>query len=194
MAAKKSSTKAKRRSPISRAEGERRLKDAARKLISERPFTDVGVREIAAEADVNHGFVHTWFGSKNDLLLEVLRDLMVEAAEQTASSPAGAPAIQPFDPVAQQALRLVMFLKLEGASFGDLFDDPIVIKAFVDRYVNVEGIEPRTARIAAQQVVAIGAAVVLFGDVIGVKSNDDVAALLGQWRHILGLLAEHHPA
>lgn len=194
MTTRKSTSENKRRSPITRAEGEKRLKDAARKLIAERPFTDVGVREIAAEADVNHGFVHTWFGSKNDLLLEVLRDLMAEAAERARTSPRGEPALRPFDDVAQQALRLVMFLKLEGASFGDLFEDPIVIKAFVDRYTDVEGLDPDTARVAAQQVVAIGAAIVLFGDVIGVKSNDDVAALLGQWRHILGLLAKYPPA
>ena len=41
-------TKRKRRSPISREEGERRLKQATRDLVSERPFTEVGVREIAA--------------------------------------------------------------------------------------------------------------------------------------------------
>lgn len=187
-------TTSKRRSPISRDEGERRLKQAARKLISERPFTEVGVRDIAAEADVNHGFVHTWFGSKNDLFLAVLRDLMVEAAAQTESSPAGEPALRPFDEVAQMALRLVMFLKLEGVSFGSLFDDPIVINAFAHRYETVEGMDPHTARVAAQQVVALGAAIVLFGDVIGVKSNEDVTALLGQWRHIIGLLAKYPPA
>ena len=40
-------TKPKRRSPISREEGERRLKQATRDLVSDRPFTEVGVREIA---------------------------------------------------------------------------------------------------------------------------------------------------
>lgn len=193
MTARKPATP-KRRSPISRTEGEKRLKDAARKLISERSFTEVGVRDIATEADVNHGFVHTWFGSKNDLLLAVLRDLMVEAAERAATSPPGEPALRPFDDVAQLALRLVMFLKLEGVSFGSIFQDPIVINAFTHRYVTVEGMDPQTARVAAQQVVAIGAASVLFGDVIGVTSNDDVAALMNQWRHIIGLLAKYPPA
>lgn len=187
-------TSAKRRSPISRDEGEKRLKNAVRKLISERPFTEVGVRDIAAEADVNHGFVHTWFGSKNDLFLAVLRDLMVEVAARTESSPAGEPAVRPFDDAVQMALRLVMFLKLEGVSFGSLFDDPIVINAFAHRYETVEGMDRHTARVAAQQVVALGAAIVLFGDVIGVKSNDDIAALLSQWRHVLGLLAKYPPA
>ena len=68
----------KRRSPISRAEGEKRLIEAARKLIREKPFSEVGVRDIALLADVNHGFVHTWFGGKNELLLAVVRDQLVQ--------------------------------------------------------------------------------------------------------------------
>ena len=43
----------KRRSPISRAEGERRLIDAAYQLTIDRPISEVGVREIATLADVN---------------------------------------------------------------------------------------------------------------------------------------------
>jgi AcrR family transcriptional regulator len=73
--------KPKRRSPITRAEGERRLIEAAYQLIQERPFSEVGVRDIAAVADVNHGFVHTWFGSKNDLLLAVVRRQFLELAD-----------------------------------------------------------------------------------------------------------------
>lgn len=60
---------ARRRSPISRAEGEQRLIQAAKQLIQEKPFSEVGVRDIAALADVNHGFVHTWFGGKTNCSL-----------------------------------------------------------------------------------------------------------------------------
>jgi AcrR family transcriptional regulator len=49
----------KRRSPITRAEGERRLIDAANQLTQDRPISEVGVREIAALADVMPGlFTH----------------------------------------------------------------------------------------------------------------------------------------
>jgi AcrR family transcriptional regulator len=58
-------TPTKRRSPITREEGEKRMIDAAIDLIRERPFSEVGVRDIAKRADINHGFVHVWFGSKN---------------------------------------------------------------------------------------------------------------------------------
>ncbi|NBR68205.1 MAG: TetR/AcrR family transcriptional regulator, partial [Actinobacteria bacterium] len=81
--------KPKRRSPITRAEGERRLIEAAIELLHERPFSEVGVREIAARADVNHGFVHTWFGGKGALLSRVVEVLLERLAESVRSTPAG---------------------------------------------------------------------------------------------------------
>ena len=79
------SQKPKRRSPITRAEGEQRLINAAIQLVRERPISEVGVRDIATVADVNHGFVHTWFGSKNDLLIAATRPLVEQARGSTKS-------------------------------------------------------------------------------------------------------------
>ena len=49
--------------------------DATIELLLKTPFKDVGVRDIAAVADVNHGFVHTWFGSKEDLFIAALKEV-----------------------------------------------------------------------------------------------------------------------
>lgn len=182
--------KAKRRSPISREEGERRLKEAARTLTTERPFTEVGVREIAALADVNHGFVHTWFGSKNHLLVAVLRDVLQGIASRTETTPGDDLVIRPFDDDVQYALRLAMFLGLEGVDFGDLFDDPIVINAMARRIARVNHLSDDQARIAAQQASAIALGAVLFGPFIGINSNQDVTSVLLQWREMVRLLAE----
>ena len=159
--------------------------------MSARPFTEVGVREIAAVADVNHGFVHTWFGSKNDLLLAVLRDVLEEIATRTEKAPASEIALRPFDADVQFALKLAMFLALEGVDFGDLFDDPPVIAAMARRVQEVNGLEASIARVTAQQAAAIGMSAVLFGPFIGIRDNNDMQAMLLQWRHMVGLLAEH---
>lgn len=187
-------TKPKRRSPISREEGERRLKHATRQLVVERPFTEVGVREIATLADVNHGFVHTWFGSKNDLLLAVLRDVLDEIAVRTETAPADEIALRPFDSDVQFALKLAMFLALEGTDFGDLFDDPPVIAAMARRIMDVNELSADVARITAQQAAAIAMSAVLFGPFIGIRDNNDVQAMLLQWRHMVRLLGEHPQA
>jgi AcrR family transcriptional regulator len=48
------------------------LVDAAARLFAQRGPSNVSVREIAAEAGVNHGLVHRHFGAKERLLGEVL--------------------------------------------------------------------------------------------------------------------------
>lgn len=186
--------KPKRRSPITREEGERRLVEAAVELIREKPFSEVGVRDIAARADVNHGFVHTWFGSKNELLKRVLVDLFESVSSRISASPAGSPAVQPFDPDVQLLVRIVTWLKLEGVDLADLLREQKIISAFAERYEKLEGMRPDVARTAAQQIVAMGTALIAYGDFVDITSNDDLDTILGQWRHIVGLLVKHPPA
>jgi AcrR family transcriptional regulator len=47
--------------------------DAAMRLMEQRAGTDVSLREIAREANVNHGLVHRYFGTRNDVLTAVFR-------------------------------------------------------------------------------------------------------------------------
>lgn len=49
------------------------LLDAAAKLFAEKGPGAVSVRQIASAAGVNHGLVHHYFGSKQELLREVVR-------------------------------------------------------------------------------------------------------------------------
>ncbi|MBW1900747.1 MAG: TetR/AcrR family transcriptional regulator [Deltaproteobacteria bacterium] len=59
---------------------------AAAELISKRGFAAVSVREIAARADVNHGLVHKYFGSKENLIRMSL-DRLATAFRETAGKP-----------------------------------------------------------------------------------------------------------
>ena len=90
-----------RRSPITRAEGERRMIAAATALLSEGPFSSVGVRAIAARADVNQGFVHTWFGSRNGLYLRVVMECFSAMLARMQAQPAEAIALDPLNLQAQ---------------------------------------------------------------------------------------------
>lgn len=43
---------------------------------------NVSAREIAARANVNHGLVHTYFGSKEELLAQAMREISSRAATE----------------------------------------------------------------------------------------------------------------
>jgi AcrR family transcriptional regulator len=183
----------KRRSPISRAEGERRLIHAAKQLIREKPFSEVGVRDIALLADVNHGFVHTWFGGKNELLLAVVKEQIRAIAEAVPLATPGNPALNLFNQDVVATLRLVLWLDLEGVDTTSIFASLPILEALTGRYVEVEKIDPTIAREAAIQAIAIGLATGTFGPILGMTDDDTVASVLKLWRHMLGLLAEHPP-
>lgn len=186
--------KPKRRSPITRAEGEHRLIEAAIQLFRERPFSEVGVRDIAAAADVNHGFVHTWFGSKNDLLIAATRQLVEKAASRVADAAPGQQALDPFEPDIQLAVRLAVWLDLEGANSRDPMKGMPIITALTQRFIEVEGISPEIAQLAAAQAVAIGLGVVVFAPLIDIDNPEKVSQIFQLWRHNLGLLAKYPPA
>ena len=182
----------KRRSPISRAEGERRLIAAAKQLIREKPFSEVGVRDIGLLADVNHGFVHTWFGGKNELLLAVLKDQLQALADAVPGAAPGAAIRNFIDPEVVALVRLAIWLNLEGVDSIDLFTNSPIVEALTTRYIEVEKIDPSIAREAALQAIAIGIGAGTFGPLAGWNQNDSLS-VLKLWRHMLGLLAEHPP-
>lgn len=180
----------KRRSPITRAEGERRLIEAALQLVKERPFSEVSVRTIADVADVNHGFVHTWFGSKNDLLAAVTQVLSKEISDEAKDAPAGAEAISAFDDRLVLLVRLVIWLNLEGYSFpGGL--NLSILQTLEHRYATTEGLTPRDAESAAIIATAVGIAVGAFRPIMETGTPVDITRIYPMWRHILGLLAQH---
>jgi AcrR family transcriptional regulator len=183
----------KRRSPISREEGEKRLVSAAAELIRHSPFSEVGVREIAELANVNHGFVHTWFGSKNDLLLAVLREKFSVMAEGVANAPPGTPAINFLDPDVRLVVRLVLWLDLEGVKTTGLFENMPVIDALTTRYIEVEKIDPSIAREAAIQALSIGLGAGIFGPLLGTDSTETIVPVMKLWRHIIDLLSKNPP-
>ena len=57
-------------------ERRRQLLDAAQSLFSERHYGAVSVEEIASEAGVARGLINHYFGTKRDLYVEVVREMV----------------------------------------------------------------------------------------------------------------------
>ena len=191
--AKKTATtakKTKRRSPISRAEGELRLIKAAIELTRQQPFSVVGVRDIAERADINHGFVHTWFGGKTELLLAT-RDYLtrsiasrIGAHQENLVSPAAI-----IDDDLVHLIKLNAWLALEGETDRLAIQDRPVITAMATNLENVLGLTPSDSIRAAQISSALMFGALIFGPAMGIE--DDPEKLVSFWRHVLGLLAKN---
>ena len=68
------------------------LLDAAERLLIETGYAGLTTRKVAAEAQVNHGLVHYYFGSMEELLLQVLERFTARLIDrQTAMYGADAP-------------------------------------------------------------------------------------------------------
>lgn len=49
---------------------------AARRLLADRPFSEVSMQDLADEAGVARGLLHHYFGSKREIYLEVVREVV----------------------------------------------------------------------------------------------------------------------
>lgn len=66
------------RRPSGRDEGVEALLDAANRLFAAKGPADVSLREIAREANVNHGMVHRYFGTRDDLVDRLLERMATD--------------------------------------------------------------------------------------------------------------------
>lgn len=183
-----------RRSPISRAVGEQRMIDAATGLLRDNPFSSVGVREISALADVNQGFIHSWFGSQNGLYLRVVQELFASMLAHIEQQPVDAAALNPTDPDVQFAIRLLFWLDLEGVDIAPVkpqFDK--LMQAFSHRLISQVGLTPEAAEAVTMQGSAIGLGISAFGHLIGADDMMKFAHAISVWRHQLELLAKNPP-
>ena len=67
---------------VARAEATEALLDATERLLIEVGHAGVTTRRVAAEAGVNHGLVHYYFGSMEELLLQVLERFTARLVER----------------------------------------------------------------------------------------------------------------
>lgn len=191
---KKAKKKPVRRSPISRTEGEQRFIAAATELLRESPFSSVGVRDIATRADVNQGFIHSWFGSQNGLYLRVVKELFASMRASLEQQPPDSVAINPLDPNVQFAVRLLFWLDLEGVDVNEVRPElDALMHAFTQRMITHVGLDDTTAAAITMQGSAIGLGTAAFGHLIGADDNTSFTHAILVWRRQLELLAKNPP-
>jgi AcrR family transcriptional regulator len=87
--------------PVNDADVRNSLLDAAARCLTRKPFAQVGIRELAAEAGVTSAMIHHYFGSKTGLYKEMILSRflpIVESMEQLSPEKEDLQTIQ-VDPV-----------------------------------------------------------------------------------------------
>jgi AcrR family transcriptional regulator len=172
-----------RRSPISREEGERRLIDATLDLCRERPLAEVTVRDIGRRADVNHGFVHVWFGSKGGVVLAACHRLIDEIAPHVDAGELRFLGVR--SPEVVLLIRLLAWLQADT-------DQPLlgdrprpIIETSADALQRLFGFTPATAVTLAEITTAGIAGTALVGTAL--RLDDE--AMMHTWLEMLEVYA-----
>lgn len=146
--------------PVGRDAVRGALVKATTELIVERGLS-ISVREIAARAGVNHGLVHTYFGSKDALFAAAIADINDRALAERASD--GYPPIDLAWRRGGEIAKAVARVILE--SDGDMFSPHPVTRGWRDALVRDRpDLEPDEASERVALAAAVGLGWALFAD------------------------------
>lgn len=161
-----------RRSPISRQEGERRLIAAATSLLQSQPFSTVSVRDLSAAADVHQSYIHTWFGSQYGLYMRVLKEISSQLVANLDDRRPDIIPIDPNDPTARFAVRLLFWLDLEGCDLSAM--KPVLeqlARAHAQRLTDLVGLDSNRAADVAPQGLVTFLGLSAFGHLVGADAE-----------------------
>ena len=158
--------------PIGRDAVRRALIDATTELAIEQGLS-MSVRDIAARAGVNHGLVHTYFGSKDALISAAFDDINARAAAEARDD--GFP---PLDLASRRGGELVKALaRLMLDADRDLFTSHPVVEGWRDALTRERpdlGAAEVAERISIATTIGLGWA--LFADLVTTTLGMDTDA------------------
>ncbi len=165
--------------------------ESARRLFSEHNYKRVTMRDIAADAGVNHALVHRYFGTKEDVIHEILRREIDEMRARYAGGP-----LQPLETIEDVRAMLTRTLTMrhdmiqlvvrsELAEFQPekmLDEDFVPLERLVDWIARQQSLAPQTdaprkdpalvASIAGAGVFAFGSMSPWLMMIVGLKPED----------------------
>jgi AcrR family transcriptional regulator len=176
-----------RRPSLSRAESEDRLIKAAIELLQTQNAAEISVRQIAQVADVNHGLIHSYFGSKANLFAKVAKrliDIVIEQVVTLENMTSDSLSLE-----AKLVVNIGIWMLTTGESPKTMGIDGTVMKALTGNFEKVDGVSPESAWILsfiALSIICAGQIVPMLGVDIGEANFETVNKT---WRHMVMLLA-----
>lgn len=181
----------KRRPRTSREVGRKRFIDAALQLLHEVPFSQVSVRDISRVADMNQGLIHTWFGSQHQLYLSAIEQLVDEKLLDFIAQPLPSSTEYLFTPDVRFAIRLAMWLDLEGTDVSSIFQKVSLLLEVFAKRLSSEGIDAETSRYMAHQAAGMVLGIGSFGHLLGFGESLKLEKFVDVWRRQARLMGEN---
>ena len=177
----------KRRPSLSRAESEDRLIAAAIELLKKKNAAEISVRQIAQLADVNHGLIHSYFGSKANLFAKVASKLLDIVTQQLVTR--STIVSTPLSVEAKLFVNIGIWMLTTGESLKKTGVDGSIMKLLTENFSNSDGVSSDSAEtlaFIAVSMICAGQMVPLLGLPIGDVNFESVHRT---WRHMVMLLA-----
>lgn len=154
--------------PTLREDGRANILGATVALLQERTPDELTIREIAQAAGHHHRFVSAWFGGKGGLYREALPILVANVATRNDQF---LDDVMPLTLMLtsqdlRAAISLVGWLAQHEPEWFANERQPILEDALFATYTTRLGLDPDTARLLAQRMMAIGLGVVLFPELV----------------------------
>ena len=181
--------KKKRRPSLSKEASQQRLIKATVHLLKSHTVADLSVRQIAHEADVNHGLVHSYFGSKGSLLIAVAQQLLsdaISAPNQDARVEVGSGQL---DPGMEAIINILLWLMMTGEDISTFHITGSLVTSVSSQLVHRDGISDANAEAAAILAVSISLGGVLYRLMQTSQSQHSVKDAPALWKHLMQLLA-----
>ncbi|HSV79343.1 MAG TPA: TetR/AcrR family transcriptional regulator [Ramlibacter sp.] len=96
--------------------------DAAQYLFAKHPIDQVTTRQLAAQADVNLGMIHRYFGSKEEVLRALMQRYASYFRDEVSQAPDPMSGFQTLlaDPLLKDFVRTLAFTVLSGTNLDDM--------------------------------------------------------------------------
>lgn len=128
--------------------------EAAARLFAERGPDAVSVREVAAEAGINHALIHRHFGSKDELVALVVSDAIERVGRAAADGGTVADAVRVAAAATRReatGVRMIAWALLSGTPVERLADAHPAARTLIERLREAQARSGFAARTAVQQ-------------------------------------------
>ena len=181
----------KRRQSLSRELSEQRLIEATIVLLKTHTASDISIRQIAHEADVNHGLVHSYFGSKSGLLVAVADQLTTDLITTLNQDNRKSLDFDCIDSEKEAIIGVLLWLMVTGEEISVFQILGALVVSVSSHLATRDRISPANADSAAVLIVSLSIGGMLYRLMHTTESQQSVKDATALWKHMMHLLADN---